>query len=155
MIVAVVGSRKGAVLSDVTAFLFSLAQSEHHAVVVSGGAQGVDKTAEQEWLRLGGKVVSLRPINLAAPNGTPDWWVERWKLGDGTGYVETLRDCSFADFTSCAVYRDMLIAESCDKLVAFQSDPTSSGTSITVGFAKSAEKPVYVYTPRAPFASAS
>lgn len=150
MRVAVVGSRRGANVHDVLPFLAALHHSDPLAVVVSGGAAGVDKWAEQEWLRLGGRVISLRPVNLAAPSGDPEWWVERWTLPNGT--VEVLRDQpSFADFTSAALYRDLLIATECDRLVAFQADPPSAGTKITCGFAEEQGKPVYVYTPKATF----
>lgn len=116
----------------------------------------MDKTAEQEWLRLGGRVVSLRPANIPTSSGEDEWWIERWMLmPEGNSSVIVLRDCSWSDFSGAAVYRDMLIAEYCDRLVAFQSDPPSSGTAITVGFAQAAEKPVYVYSPKARFAQAA
>lgn len=146
--VAIVGSRKGADVDDVRKFLSALYQSDPLAVVVSGGAVGVDKRAELEWLRLGGRVISLRP-----KQEDDSWWVEQWFLSreGNLGHVHTLRDVSFADFTSAAVYRDLLISQECDRLVAFQSDPPSSGTAITCGFAREQGKPVYVYTPKARF----
>lgn len=150
VVVAVVGSRKGASLDDVASFMHALYRKQPDTVIVSGGAAGVDKTAEHEWLGLGGKVISLRPVQKGE-----SFWIDRWMLSNDAREceVETLRDVSFADFTSAAIYRDSLIVDYADKVVAFQADPPSAGTTITCGFAKQAGKPVHLYTPREPFAA--
>jgi len=144
-VLAIVGSRKGADLDDVRAFMHALWKKYPSTVVLSGGADGVDSTAEQTWAVLGGSVWSLRPKKLR-----DSYCIEVWKLGAKNG-VQELPEPSFADFTSAAVYRDALIAEKADRLVSFQRRGGSAGTSITVGFAEKRGIPVHKYDPERPF----
>lgn len=158
MVVAVVGSRRGADLDDVRAFMHALWAKYPSTIVLSGGADGVDSTAEQTWMQLGGNVWSLRPRQ-----NVTGYCVEVWKLGAKTGTkgsvdgacgpygVQVLPDPSFENFTSAAVYRDALIAEKADRLVSFQRAGGSAGTSITVGFAEKRGIPVHRYDPERPF----
>ena len=148
MIVGVVGSRDGANLEDVSAFMSALRRRDPSIVVVSGGARGVDRTAENMWIEMGGRVVSFRPVKVTENH----WVIERLDLGPGIKGTRTVEEPSYADFTSAAVARNLLIASECDKLIVFQRDGSpSSGSSITAGFAKDQGKDVFVYTPAAPF----
>src|SRR4051812_10396313 len=61
MIVAVVGSRKWTMLIDVQRYVERIAQKHPRAIIVSGGAEGVDRTAEEAAAALGLDVISYRP----------------------------------------------------------------------------------------------
>ena len=144
MRIAVVGSRKGANLNDVQQFLTSLHRRHPEAIVVSGGAAGVDRKAETVWGDLGGKVASWRPRKL----DDESWGVELWSLGGSKDGVQTFPEPSFADFTSAVMYRNTLVVHASERVVAFQAERLSKGTMFTCGFAKDQGKPVHVYTPR-------
>lgn len=134
--VAVVGSRSGADLEKVKAFLDWLRQRSPDAVVVSGGAVGVDKTAETYWSQDGGEVWSYRVLRLDYESFAAERWVfggthpRTEKLGFYEGHPVA------RDYASALLYRNALIAEACTRLVAFYRPGGSSGTSITEGFAR-------------------
>lgn len=112
-------------------------------VVVSGGASGVDKAAEEEWLRLGGQVESYRPVQFR-----PDvWGIEKWELGGEQPRVFRLvNEPTWADFKSAAIYRDILIAERADRLVSFQAEGGSRGADFTAWMAQETyDIPTYRY----------
>lgn len=141
MKVAVFGSRKGVTLERVGTYLSARAGSS--AIVVSGGAPGVDHYAEQTWLALGGRVWSLRPIAL----GPEEYGVEFWDIGGDSPRVFPLRDHpTFATYAGACIYRDMLIAEWADRGVAFRAGKSRSrGTSGTIEFLGYQGKPCAVY----------
>ena len=62
--IAVVGARKNVDLDKVTGFLTRLHGKAPDTVIVSGGLQGVDETAEKTWLGLGGRVRSFRAYQM-------------------------------------------------------------------------------------------
>jgi predicted Rossmann fold nucleotide-binding protein DprA/Smf involved in DNA uptake len=138
MRVAIVGSRKHERLEEVRSFVSSLASKYPEALIISGGAQGVDSTAEQAARTVGLAVVSFRPT------GRDDrFYIQKWRLGTDSS-ITNLTEPTFADYRSAALYRDMLIANACDRLVAFHWK-LSPGTAFTVSIAKDYGKPVYVY----------
>jgi predicted Rossmann fold nucleotide-binding protein DprA/Smf involved in DNA uptake len=140
--VAIVGSRHDADLEHVERFVRALHEHQPDTLLVSGGADGVDKTAEQLWLSFGGRVLSFRvrqlsPIKFA---------VERWELGGENPRVFALADHpTWADRTSALFYRDSLIAEAAERLVAFFRRGRSSGTAVTVDFATAYGRDLHVY----------
>lgn len=142
--IAIVGSRQGANLDDVRSFVEALWQRQPDSVVVSGGAAGVDSLAESEWSRRGGKVKSFRPIAL----GLERYAIQTWEYGGDDQprvYIDT-RDPDFTNYSSACLYRDMLIAETATRLVAFYRRGRSRGTAFTVENAREAHgKPVYEY----------
>lgn len=87
--VAIVGSREYPDLERVKRFVRKLAEADPGATIVSGGARGVDKTAEDEGKKLGLVVDSLKA----------DW---NGPLRKGAGYA-----------------RNSTIVERCDVLAAF------------------------------------
>jgi hypothetical protein len=141
--VAIVGSREGADLDEVRAFVRALWEKYPDTILVSGGAKGVDQAAEQEWLALGGQVESLRPVQL----GPDHYTVEKWYLGGPTPSVYTLaNEPTWENYKSAATYRDILIAETADRVVAFTARPLTRGTAFTVESARETYgKPTYVY----------
>ena len=141
--VAIVGSREHADLEHVAAFMRALYKKQPDTIVVSGGADGVDMTAEQTWLSMGGNVVSLRVEYYAPERG---YRIARWELGrQNSRKFVILEGPSFEDYKSGLLYRDLLVAEMCNRMVAFYRKGKSSGTRITVGFARDEQKDVYEY----------
>lgn len=109
--VAVVGSRGYRNLDAVTRFVSALPSG---TVIVSGGADGVDKTAASA-ARYSSKGIGL---------------IEHLPEYDRYGRVAPLE-------------RNRLIVRDCDRLVAFW-DGKSTGTMHTVGLARKAGKPVEI-----------
>lgn len=64
MKVAIVGSREFPNLIQVHEFVAKLAAKHPDAIVVSGGARGVDRAAEDAAHRLGLPVISFRPFEF-------------------------------------------------------------------------------------------
>lgn len=140
-----VGNRKGADLQSVVAFIDSLWLAQPDSIVVSGGAAGVDQQAESAWFRLGGRVRSYRPAPFEDGYG-----VEIWNYGAGseTSFVLGVEHqrVSFATYGQACLYRNWMIAEDVDRLVAFYRDRMAmhaSGTAFTASLAK--DKGVDVY----------
>lgn len=144
MRVAIVGSRRGADLDHVEQFARALYEKDPDAILVSGGADGVDRRAESTWQGLGGKVVSYRVKQLK-----PDsWGIEMWKIGSWeTPSVQILAaHPTWADRTSALFYRDALVAEHADKVVAFFAPGRrTTGTQTTLDFAAGAGRETYEY----------
>ena len=138
-----VGSRVGADLEHVVSFLTSLHEKYPETILVSGGAKGVDHLAEQTWLSFGGQVVSHRPKQLRYDC----YAIEHWRLGGPNPLVWVdANGLTFADYASACHYRDMLIADESDRLVAFYRHGRSRGTAFTVEIMREAYKrPVFEY----------
>jgi hypothetical protein len=114
-------------------------------IVISGGAAGVDQMAESTWFRLGGRIRSYRP----APWGE-GYGIEVWQYGGpGPARVLPAEECrvQLADYRSAALYRDWLIAEDCDRLVAFYRTGyiDNTGTALTESFARDDDTPTYTF----------
>ncbi len=141
--VAIVGSREGADLEAVRAFVTALRAKHPDTLLVSGGAVGVDQAAEQTWLGLGGAVWSFRATQI----GPEEWGVEKWELGVLQPRVFLMvSEPTWADRTSALFYRNLLIAEACDKLVLFHKPRWRGGGGFTADVARDAyQKPVYEY----------
>jgi hypothetical protein len=141
--VAVVGSREGADLEAVTEFVRDLYAKYPDTVIVSGGAKGVDTAAEQTWLALGGRVISFRVHQFDLDH----YGAEVWELGGANPRVYTLvNEPTWADYVSALFYRDLLIAEACDRLVLFHKPGWRGGGGFTADSAKLAYgKPTYEY----------
>lgn len=146
MKVAVVGSRRGYDLNHLGAWLHNLwLKQGPTTVLLSGGAEGVDTYAETTWLALGGEVRSYRPVQISGGMQEDEFGIEVWSLGTEHPMVFRPPDLpTFADFTSAATFRDMLIAGHADVGAAFRFNK-SRGTTITVGFFEAAGKPIYLY----------
>jgi hypothetical protein len=141
--IAVVGPRKGADLEAVEGFLRSLWLDPYEYIIVSGGAEGVDKTAEQTWLSLGGIVWSYRIRKKAEEH----FVTEKWELGGEQPRVfELLGEPSWMDPVSALHYRSMIVADEADKIVAFSGIDRMRGTDFTIWASiHGEEKPTYVW----------
>lgn len=144
--VAVVGSREGVDAQRVTDFVLAMVRKHPGVTVVSGGAKGVDQAAESAALSVGSPVISFRPVVLDG-----GWGVERWQFGFGLS-KETKYDVlgaphpTWVDFKGAAFYRNLLISEASDRLVAFW-DGRSRGTASSIDGAHAQGIPIHVYTP--------
>lgn len=143
--IAVVGNRQGADLSQVLDFIVALHARQPNSLLVSGGADGVDAFAESTWFRLGGRIRSFRPAPYADGFG-----VEVWNYG-GKQPAEVLsvehHGVQADDYRSAALYRDTLIAEGCDRLVAFYRAGLvwNTGTHFTESWARDRGVPTYSF----------
>lgn len=141
--IAVVGSRRGADLEKVQAFLHRLHSKSPDCIVVSGGADGVDSTAETTWLGLGGRVISLRPYEM-----TPEKFiVQELRLSPLYSRlqpeVKLLTEPSWDSYAGACFWRNKLIVQRCDRLVYFMAEPPTRGTSDSIDAARAEGKPYY------------
>lgn len=138
------GSRKGADLDAVEKFMHELHAKHPDTVIVSGGAKGVDTTAERTWLELGGDVISYRPRQLSYE----EYGTELWILGRNPRMFLLESEPTWADYESAAFYRNTLIAEECDRLVLFHKPFWPGGGGHTEELARLWGKPTHVYERR-------
>ena len=146
--VAVVGNREGADMQSVVQFMDALHAEQPDSIVISGGAAGVDQMGESTWFRLGGRIRSYRPARWPSDE-EGSWGIEVWNYG-GTepAYVLPVQEqrVSFREYAQACLYRDWLIAEDCDRLVAFYRDRTASmfsGAAVTESLARDRAIPTY------------
>lgn len=147
MKVAIVGSRQGVSPDRVAKFVAKLWEKQGiETVLVSGGANGVDKCAEQTWLALGGKVQSFRIRKIAGDMTHEDVYaIEVWRLGGEQPVVfMPQNEPTWATAASALYYRNLLIAEFADRGVAFW-DGRSRGTSDAIDAFHAENKPIHVF----------
>lgn len=138
--IAVVGSRELPPLEKLEEWLTWLRGTHPDSLVVSGGAKGVDSFAEKWWAKYGA-VESYRPARRKDSFG-----VALWSYGAAVPQPSTrfmLEMPTFEDYRSALFFRNMLIAERCDRLVAFYRRGGSRGTRFTVDCARGEGKDVY------------
>ena len=114
--IAIVGSRDYPNLEQVYAYVRALPPG---TTIVSGGARGVDRTAERAALDAGLKTIILYP-QWKFPNG---------KFNKAAGFERNLR-----------------IVEAADEVIAFWHG-NSRGTAHTISTARAAGKPVTIISP--------
>jgi hypothetical protein len=139
-----VGSRQGADLEQVERFVRALYLRQPSSLLISGGAAGVDKLAERTWLSLGGCVQSYRPKQLDPER----YGVEVWNLGDMQASVGVLSwppHPTWATYAGAAWYRNLLIAEKADRVIAFYRSHKSPGAASTIDAARAEHKLFYEY----------
>lgn len=141
--IAVVCARKGVDPEAVTAFMEALWARQPDSVVISGGANPEKLLVEDWWLKMGGPVVSWRPKMLELEK----WAIQRWQAANGRFYKVYLPPDlpTFMDFKSAANARNLLIAEECQRCVAFYGEHRSRGAGFTAEMAGNWERDVYEY----------
>lgn len=135
--VAIVGSRDFPDLSRIRRFVQSLAAKHPDATLVSGGARGADQTAESYARREGLSVLSFRPVELANTTFGILRCHDPWEA--------ELLDARYSTYGQACYARNILIVEQADQVVAFW-DGKSKGTDHTLTIARTAGRPVHVYT---------
>lgn len=132
-------------MQKVVEFIDALHRQQPDTILISGGAVGVDQMAESSWFRLGGRIRSYRPAYYLEGYG-----IEVWNYGGGSAQVSPVEEqrLQFADYRSAALYRDWLIAEDCDRIVAFYRDQAASsfsGAAVTASLARDRDVPAYAF----------
>lgn len=141
--IAVVCAREGVDVWAVTAFMGALWQQQPDSILISGGATPEKQLVEDYWLANGGPVVSWRTRKL----GDETYSVVRWE-GSGGAFQKVwtpAQEPTWRDASSAFHYRDILIAEECERLVAFFGQFRSRGAGFTAAYAKDIGRDVYEY----------
>jgi hypothetical protein len=122
MNVAVFGSRDGVDQDVVVSYLEPRFHTE--VVLVSGGARGADSFAETYWRGRGGRVLSIRPVQIDQDDYAIEYWLDDnvWRPQEWP---------TFGDFKSAAFMRNWIIADQSDRGVAFWHNK-SRGTADTI-----------------------
>jgi len=148
--IAVVGPREGADLEQIVRFLDKLFAYDPKTVLISGGARGVDTTAETRWLQLGGEVYSYRVREIKV-EPFQEYAVEEWHLGvEHPTIRQVIEYPEFMDYVSALFARSMLVCEKVDRVIAFYGDNPwkhHRGTEFTVEIASNEANhiPTYIY----------
>lgn len=144
MNIAIVGSREYPYLEDVEKLVRIIHADDMElnrpSTIVSGGAKGVDETAEQEAIRLGMTVLSYRVCQVELDG----YGVEEWKLG-AQPHVRVMQELPYWDtYDSALNYRNSIIIAKAERVVAFWSN-WSRGTSLAIDFAHAYKRPLRTY----------
>lgn len=115
-------------------------------ILVSGGADGVCKMAETTAGEFGLPVISFRPVRLPSFDNDDVYAVDEWRLFRGSGKIVHHHEPTWADWSSAAGFRSLLIAERADEGIAFW-DGRSHGTSDEIDYFAAANKPMEVIKP--------
>jgi hypothetical protein len=144
MRVAIVGSRNYPDLAQVEEFVEKLSRKYPHSTVISGGAPGVDHEAEEAARARMLHIRSYRPRKRYR-----QYTILLVETGRFTVSVrgDDGRSLQFPSFGQAAFYRNSLIINDCDQLVAFHYQG-SRGTQDSIDKARVLGKPVHVYHPR-------
>jgi predicted Rossmann fold nucleotide-binding protein DprA/Smf involved in DNA uptake len=127
MYVGIVGSRDYAGMQLVREYVNALQRLDPGTVVVSGGARGVDRSAETAALQAGLNVLSFRPEKQEDGR----WAVVRYLIAPGLGQTVTTYPERYPRFAPAAFVRNGYIIEASTEVVAFW-DGKSPGTRDSV-----------------------
>lgn len=145
--VAVVGSRKFPRLEEVQSLVKALPAG---TIVVSGGAIGVDRTAERTADAFGLGVISLRPYSFESMDGREEFaYKAHWTALARDYAIEheanRRQGMWFRTFRDAAFDRNGEIVRLAEKVYAFW-DGKSTGTQNAIAHAKRLGKPYEVLT---------
>lgn len=148
MRVAIVGSREFSDLKRVRKFVANLAKKYPDAIVVSGGARGVDKHAERTALDFGLGLISYR-VAEAAQDDVQGFTIEVVTEGEAAeAYVKDKNrrgTCPwFQIFAPAAFCRNVWVVQDADPVVAFW-DGSSRGTKFVIDTAQTYGRDLHVY----------
>ena len=150
-VVAAVGSRDWPQrqLLRVHGYVASIAAKYPGAVIVSGGARGVDQAAEATAHACGLGLISYRPYEYENMEHKPEFSIETFTEGERAQsiVIEMRRRISppfFPSYGQAAFFRNGWIAQDCQILVAFHHEG-SPGTARTIKIAREFGRKVFVY----------
>lgn len=150
-VVGIVGSRDFPELSRVRSFVQALARKHPGAIVVSGGARGVDRVAEAEARRQGLALISLRPYEYDSVRDSREFAIERIVHGkQAKALLERVGlplGAYYKRYGGAAFARNGQIVKLADHVIAFW-DTHSHGTADTIARAKKKGKLARIYAPR-------
>lgn len=146
--VAIIGSRNYPNPQHPRTFVQKLASKYPGAVVVSGGASGVDQTAEHTANEHGLGVISYQPREIHAGGYTIVETVvnerARYLLGEtAIGYCEVLAQGTWPTHKEALLARNTMIVDTADQIVAFWTK-WSRGTLHAINYAHTNRKPVHI-----------
>jgi predicted Rossmann fold nucleotide-binding protein DprA/Smf involved in DNA uptake len=139
MRVAIVGSRDYPDLERVRRHVKALAKKHPDAWIISGGARGVDREAEMAAEEFGLRVKSYRPFE----SQRGDFGISIWMSHDDGNPFEVVSE-RFPSYGAAAFFRNGLIVESADVVVAFHANG-SRGTADSIRRARKLKRPVFIY----------
>lgn len=139
--VGVVGSRDYLRLDAVRDFIYKISVKYPEAVIVSGYARGVDRTAELSAISCTLRTRSYRPVEMAG-----QYVVQVFNDGQPGHYVRNAyhRVLYYPSYGEAAKARNTWIVRDADVLVAFW-DEHSTGTADALRKVQAARKTHYVY----------
>jgi hypothetical protein len=138
LIVAVVGSRDFPSLIHVRRYIANLPAG---AIVVSGGARGVDRTAEEEALECGLGLISIFPYEFDDMDGGKSYAIDYHCIGEDAKQLAIDRDLWnarrvwYRTFAQAAMVRNGVIVRCTEHVEAFQHK-ASRGTQNAIEHAK-------------------
>lgn len=149
LIVAVVGSRDYPNLERVKQYVTKLAVKYPDAVLISGGARGVDQMAEKVALWSGLDLISYRPYGFESMEGGEVFSIEAVTQGKlaQTIVVEKNRRINpptFSTYGACAMFRNSWIVQDAEVVVAFHHN-NSAGTARSIRVGIEFGRQVFVY----------
>lgn len=136
--VAIVGSRDYPERARVTEFVAKLARKYPSAIVISGGARGVDTWAESAASRCGLHVVSYRPFG-----GDGAYGVRVLGAANAVYTTEDEPSGTYATYGDAAFARNTWIVREAERVVAFW-DRRSHGTRNTISEARRLGRSLYI-----------
>ncbi len=151
LIVAIIGSRDWPDLPRVRTYTERIAAKHPDATIISGGAYGVDRAAEETADTLGLGVISLRPVDTNRTYTCELIHNERARYILGQvplDYINVLLDPTLEHPTYGAAckHRNTIIVQNADHVVAFWTR-FSRGTLHAINHAHSIRRPVHIYHP--------
>ena len=119
------------------------------AIVVSGGAKGVDTCAEVGACGAGLSVISFRPYRYEAMSREDEFSIEVVTIGEAAQAYVVERHLRISPpwrktHAGICFVRNTWIVEHAERVIAFW-DGKSSGTRHTIEIARSKRRPLYVY----------
>lgn len=145
-VVAIIGSRDWPDPERVRDFVRKLATKYPDSTIISGGAHGVDRAAEETAQDAGLGVLSCR---VNQDHHCELVWNERadYLLGKvALRYIELLLEGDFNTHKQALLHRNTVIVQCADHVVAFWK-PQSRGTLHAINHAHSLKRPVFIYRP--------
>lgn len=149
MIVAIVGSRKWPDLGRVAAYVERIAEKHPDAIIVSGGAIGVDRMAEEMAAALGLDWISYRPYEYENMEYRKEFSIETLAEGDAAQAIvvakrRRISPPFFRTYAQACFHRNGWIVDDAEVVVAFHAGG-SSGTADSIRKARELGRKVFVY----------
>lgn len=149
-VVAIIGSRDWPDLQRVRTFVTHLAAKYPDAIVISGGAYGTDRAAEEAADEAALGVISLRPVEHTETKYTCELVANeraRYILGQvALDYITVLLEGEWTTYAKACFFRNTIIVQCADQVVAFWK-PQSRGTLHAINHAHQLKRPVHIYRP--------
>lgn len=147
-VVAIVGSRQDMRQSLVQDFVIRLYEKYPTAVVVSGGARGVDEWAEEAARSRGMDLISYRPYEYFNIYDKKEFSIETVTEGERAQAIvvakhRRINPPYFSSYGKACFFRNRWIVDDATEIVAFWNT-VSPGTAHTLALAKQAGKPTFL-----------